>query len=493
MWALALAGWAYVWSMRDIYQAKARVYVDTETVLRPLLSGLAVGTDSNTDLDMMHTLLLARPSLERVAQETGLAPKDLTPTQLQQVVSELSRRIFVSGNRDGVYTLAYRNTDPVMAHRVVTKLLDDFVRATVGYKRDDSTGAQQFLTEQIKAYEQRLRQAEEALASFKQKNIGVMPGQTGDYYTSMQQLMTNVEALQTRSKQLSERRRELERQLDGESPTFGALQSSADSGPYDGQIAELQAKVDQLRLQYTDKHPDIVSGLETIKRMKAENRRLREQGGAAGVMFPTQEGTGATNSQRLAINPVYQTIRVSLSQTNAELAEVRGQLGQLQAQLARLRSRVTVAPEVEAQLAQLNRDYEVNRTQYTALVTRLESARISEQADENTDKLKFRIVDPPVVPLVPDEPNRMLLFTLVAMLAFGVGVAAAFLLNLLRPVFSSRRDVQSALGLRVLGSVARSFDATLTPWYRRDGVLVTGCLALLIGAYLLNVVLLRVI
>ncbi|MCB1623990.1 MAG: hypothetical protein KDI32_05350, partial [Pseudomonadales bacterium] len=215
--------------------------------------------------------------------------------------------------------------------------------------------------------------------------------------------------------------------------------------------------------------------------------------GAAGVMFPTQEGTGATNSQRLAINPVYQTIRVSLSQTNAELAEVRGQLGQLQAQLARLRSRVTVAPEVEAQLAQLNRDYEVNRTQYTALVTRLESARISEQADENTDKLKFRIVDPPVVPLVPDEPNRMLLFTLVAMLAFGVGVAAAFLLNLLRPVFSSRRDVQSALGLRVLGSVARSFDATLTPWYRRDGVLVTGCLALLIGAYLLNVVLLRVI
>jgi len=126
-------------------------------------------------------------------------------------------------------------------------------------------------------------------------------------------------------------------------------------------------------------------------------------------------------------------------------------------------------------------------------VTRLESARISEQADENTDKLKFRIVDPPVVPLVPDEPNRMLLFTLVAMLAFGVGVAAAFLLNLLRPVFSSRRDVQSALGLRVLGSVARSFDATLTPWYRRDGVLVTGCLALLIGAYLLNVVLLRVI
>jgi polysaccharide chain length determinant protein (PEP-CTERM system associated) len=489
MWGLALCGWIYVWTIPDIYRSTARVYVDSETVLRPLLTGLAVGTDVDTDIEMMRTVLLSRPNLETVAKTTGLAAKARTPALLERTVQDLSRQIYLSGDREGTYTLAFRHTDAAMAHRVVSMLLDDFVRETVGHKRDDSTEAQRFLVDQLKTYEQKLRSAEAALADFKQKNLGLMPGQTGDYYSSMQQLLASVEALQTRFRQLTERRVELERQLDGEEPTFGTLQSSPDSGPYDGQIAELQTRIEQLRLQYTDRHPDIVLAQQTIEQLKAENRRLRAEGGA-GLVFG-QGGGAVTSSQRLAINPVYQTIRVSLSQTNAELAEVRGQLGQMQGQLARLRSRVTIAPEIEAQLAQLNRDYEVNRAQYTALLQRLESARISESAQENTDKLKFRVVDPPLMPLLPDEPNRPVLVTLVAIFAIGAGIAAAFLLSLLRPVFASRHAIQDVLGLRVLGSVSRSIDRSVVRWYARDPTLIAGAIVLFVGAYLGNVALWR--
>jgi polysaccharide chain length determinant protein (PEP-CTERM system associated) len=489
MWAVGCLGWAYVWAIKDIYRSTARVYVDSETVLRPLLTGLAVGTDVDTDIEMMRTLLLSRPNLQAVAKTTGLAAKARTPQELERVVQDLSRQIYLSGDREGTYTLAYRHTDPAMAQRVVSLLLDDFVRETVGHKRDDSTEAQRFLMDQLKSYELKLRGAESALADFKQKHIGLMPGQTGDYYTSMQQLMTNVEGLQTRYRQLNERRVELERQLDGEEPTFGTLSSSPDSGPYDGQIADLQARIEQLRLQYTDRHPDILMAQQTIEQLRAENRRLRAEGNA-GLVFG-QGGGAVTSSQRLAINPVYQTIRVSLSQTNAELAEVRGQLGEYQGQLARLRSRVSVAPEIEAQLAQLNRDYEVNRAQYTALLQRLESARISESAQENTDKLKFRIVDPPLLPLLPDEPNRPLLVTLFSVFAIGAGLAAAFLLSLLRPVFASRTDIQEVLGLRVLGSVSRSLDRVVTPWYTRDGTLAMTALALFVGGCLANIALWR--
>jgi polysaccharide chain length determinant protein (PEP-CTERM system associated) len=483
MWAIALLGFAFVWSIRDVYKVATKVFVDSETVLRPLLTGLAVGTEVDTDIGMMTQILLSRPNLERVAKQTGLDAGATSEADRRQIAADLARQLFLSGGRDGTYTLSYRSTDPVMAHRVVTTLLEEFVSKATGLKQTDAEDAERFLSEQLKAYEVRLRSAEAALADFKQKNIGLMPGETGDYYSRMQTLMSNIETLQARNRQLNERRSELERQLDGEEPTFGALQSDGVSGGvYDGQIADLQRRIDQLLMQYTDKHPDILTMREQIAHLQAENERLRASGDRRALS--ADAGTGAS---RLQINPVYQSIRVSLSQTNAELAETRGQLSQQYGQLSQLRSRVNVAPEVEAQLAALNRDYEVNRAQYTTLLQRLESARISDQAQRNAEKLKFRVIEPPVVPLYPEEPNRFFLFTAVMVFAVGAGLALAFLLNLLRPIFSTRTEVQSVLGLRVLGTVSLGEGPTPPPWYLRDMAKLAACALLLFFAYVGNV------
>ena len=49
-WIVALIGWFVVFSLPDQYEANAVVYVDSDSVMKPLLEGLAVDTDSIDEL-----------------------------------------------------------------------------------------------------------------------------------------------------------------------------------------------------------------------------------------------------------------------------------------------------------------------------------------------------------------------------------------------------------------------------------------------------------
>jgi len=134
-----------------------------------------------------------------------------------------------------------------------------------------------------------------------------------------------------------------------------------------------------------------------------------------------------------------------------------------QAFVGELQARVKAVPEVEAELSQLNRDYEVNKHNYDTLVQRLESARISESADQSADNVKFRVIEPPNLPFKPSGPNRDVLNTMVLLMALGAGAALAVLLAQLRPTFSSRELLEKVTGVPVIGAITLALTASREP------------------------------
>ena len=350
---------------------------------------------------------------------------------------------------------------------------------------DDPSG--RHLESQISEYERKLEEAESRLATFKQTNVGAMPGTDGSYFARLEQEMNTLQQLGQALAQMQMRRDELARQLAGEEPTFG-LMGSAEGSPIDGQIARFKAQRDQLMLAYTDKHPQVQSLNETIARLEEEKRRGAKV--SASVAAP---GAGISNEEAMVrsldMNPVYQNLRLSLSQADADLAAIRGQIQAQQALVNNLRSRVAAIPEVEAELARLNRDYEVNKRNYEALLQRLESARISESAEESADNVKFRVIEPPVVPFKPSGPMRAALNTLVLLAALAAGIGLAVLLAQLRPTFSSRDLLQRVTGVPVIGALSVAVQEAVLPWYRRQAVLVGAAVSLLLVVFLLNLVL----
>ena len=490
-WVAAGLGWFGISLMPDVYEAHAKVYLDTDTVLRPLLKDLAVGTDEAAQLNLMANVLRSRPTLERVIRDTPLQYRVKNQADHESMLDGLSKRIVIDPGTRNVYTITFSDTDPRTAQIVVQTVLTTLLDNMLGTKRDDSVNAMEFLQQQIKEYDRRLRDAEEALAQFKRDNVGNMPGQGGDYYTRLQTEMAGLEKLRSDYQLATQKRAELSRQLDGEEPTFGLFTTTKGNSPVDARISELKVKLDNLLLQFTDKHPDVIAVRETIAQLEAQKQREKIAPAQTALGTPLDTGGGANSASQKAalrtldINPVYQSTKIALGQVDLELVELRTQIGAAESRERELRSKVTTIPEVEAQLARLNRDYEVNKAQRTALLQRLESARLSDEASQTTNNSKFKIVEKPLVPQRPASPNRPLLVSGILLLALVAGIGLALGLNMAFPVVTTRDTLKRVTGVETLGSIT-----LLEPtghWYRGPILIISSGFGFLLLVYALIV------
>lgn len=493
---LAAAGWTAVFAMHDVYEASARIFVDTRTALKPALQGLAVEQDVNAQLNYVRQSLLAGPQLATIAKESGVLPPSTTdPRRIQRILDDLSDHTVITvrnasdredeRNSGSIYSLVYRDSDRTRSLRVVKLMLSTLVNETLGGKRAESESAQRFLESQIKDYEQRLQVAEDRLADFKKQHFGLMPTEQGGYFAQLQQESDAVSKAKTSLSTALARRAELSRQLHGDVAIAGAAPMSGGPGglrPSDtvSRIAETQARLDELLLKYTDKHPDVIAARETLEELKA--RRAAE---IAGLRRgdPNAAATSGASS-----NPVYQGAALALTQADVEIAALRAELQQHESKVAELRRLLNTAPQVEAQYAQLNRDYDVNKTQYTALLQSYQKARIGEKAD-TAGSVRFEVVQPPTADFVPVWPPRLLLLAVIFLAAIGGGAALAYALHWLWPVVGSARSLEQLTQLPVLGVVSSGFPGADRRAARRDLLGLSTAFACLVLAFAVVLVL----
>ena len=489
-WGACLIGWMYVFAMPNVYEAKARVYVDSKTVLGPLLRGLALDPNVESELSVVRQALLSRPTLETVARKTDLDLRAKTPEAREGLLASLQKRIVVvtevrqrNSTTDGLYAISFQDHSREKSLAVVETLLNTFVEETLGSKRTGQQSAQRFLSDEIGELERRLTESEDRLADFKKKNVGVMPGEGGDYFQRLQTEMSGLTNVRQSVALAESRRAELQRQLTGEDPFLfgidpGSAQPSGESGDITFRIQEMEGRLEEMLLRFTEKHPEVIAMKSTIDELK---KRQQEELAKAQA---GERSTGLASS--LKSNPVYQGIETELKRVEVQLAELRADLSQRTSRVGELQRLVDTVPEVEAELARLNRDYEITRARYLELVERRETAKLSESA-EKQGVVKFQIIDPPAVGLEPVAPNRMLLLMGVLIVGLGVAAGLMYLLNELRPVYQNTRVLSEATGLPVLGAVSRTWMPDQKARERKGVFVFAGAASLLVAMCLIFV------
>ena len=266
-WLIALPGWLIVYSMPDMYEARATVSVDTNSLLPTLTKGLTVNEDVMDDVALVSRAMLTRPNLEKVAKQSGLAERAQSPQELENLISMLQTTVNVQGGRDRIFRISYTDVDQVQATKVVATLLDAFVESSLGAQGSETDVTETALKLEIDDHVARLRKAEEALADFKKKNIGYMPNEGADYYSRLQAAMTKVNETDRKLRLLEQKRDEITRQLKGELPLLSAGTSdlayaNSDCSKADN-LAQLNKQLSELQVDFTDKHPRIVKLKET--------------------------------------------------------------------------------------------------------------------------------------------------------------------------------------------------------------------------------------
>ena len=474
-WVVAVVGWAVVYRLPDDYQASARVYVDTQSILRPLLSGMTSVPNVEQQVQFMRRTLISRPNVEKVMRSVDLDIKTKTVQEHEKLVDELTAQIKVSGTeRDDIYTISYNNPDPKLGKQIVQSLLTLFVEGSFGGKKQESDKAVQFIEDQIKSYEEKLAAGENALKDFKIQNMGLLPRQGADYSSTLADMTDKLNAARLELAEAEQARNAIKRQMGGEEPApLTQAQQLPEEGinpELDGRIQATEKNLDALRLQYTEEHPDIISNkrlLAQLQQRKKEEAKKRVRSADPGVNY----------------SPMMQQMNVALSVEEARVASLKARVDEYNTRLGRLRSQSTAAPEVEAQLSQLNRDYQINKENYSKLVERREAARLSGDLTSATDMLSFRVIDPPTASTAPIGPNRPRLMSIVFVAALLLGLGVALLMSQIRPTFVSQAALRSATGVPILGTISMNWTDQQKVRRRRRLYAFSAAVAVLFTAY----------
>ncbi|MES2263510.1 MAG: XrtA system polysaccharide chain length determinant [Pseudomonadota bacterium] len=447
MWLCATLGWSAVAALPDDYQTTARIFVDTQSILKPLLSGMTSMPNVEQQVAIMSRTLLSRPNVERVMRMVDLDLNANTPREHELQLDELMGKIKIGGTgSNDIYTITYNNRNPKMVRDVVQSLLTIFVEGSFKGKQDDSQKAVQFIDEQIKTYEDKLLGVENAVKQFKRQNNGLLPRQGSDYNTQLQVSSDALSAARLELMEAEQARNTIKSQVAGDEPVImGEPEAAAIENPeIDARIAALNKNLDALRMQYTELHPDIVASMRLLAQL--QQRKVEENKARAASADPGKN-----------YSPMLQQLKIALTEADARVAAIKIRTQELGARHERLQAQGNAVPEVEAQLAQLNRDYEFNKENYEKLISRREAAKLSGELSSTTEMMTFKIIDPPTVPVRPVGPNRAMLFSLVLGASIVAGAAVALLISQVRPTFLSPAELREHTGLTVLGTVSMNW------------------------------------
>jgi polysaccharide chain length determinant protein (PEP-CTERM system associated) len=442
-WAVAIVAAVVVLRVPERFEATSRVYVDTQTVLKPLMQGLTVEPDIDQMVAMLARTLITRPKLEELISKSHIDEGMKDARDREALIQNLTHNIkFAPSGAQNLYSIAYRDTDRQRALRVAQELVALFVSSGKGNKAQDTEAARAFIDEQISVYEGKLEEAENRLKEFRLKNVGVLGGSDQDYFSRMASTQQDLAGARVELRAAEESRDALQRQLSGVDPRVDSGPALSATPELDARLDTQRKQLDDLRRRYTDDHPDVIAARRLISQLQEE--RAREIQALAG-----KSATSARES-----NPVYQQIKVRFADAEATVASLRGRVSELSNRLAQLQASAERIPKVEAEMAQLNRDYSVIKHNYEELVKRREEASISGDVDASDRLAEFRVVEPPRLNPAPVFPNRLTMIAIALLLSLAAGVVTCYGMAEARPTVCDARALRKISERPVLGSVS---------------------------------------
>ncbi|MEO6517758.1 MAG: XrtA system polysaccharide chain length determinant [Pseudoxanthomonas sp.] len=452
--SLALAALVIGILLPKKYASTTTILVEQSNIITPLMEGRAVPTSVANRAAIAREVAFSRKVMNEILVTGGWMDKQLSPIEQDKLIEEITGRTIMSNPRENLIEIRYVDSDPTRAFHVTQRLADLVISESLATKENESREAYDFINTQVEQYHAKLTDAESKLEIYRNSNPDARPGISADVNARIGELRRQVETAKLDLIDLRSEEVVLQQQLSGESE-INTIQTRA--GQLRARMAELQNQRDQLLSSFTEQHPDVIRTQHQIRDLEQElsSELARQEARRAGSLS-TVEGAAS-------MNPLYGELRSKLSAVRSRSAAVASRISTAQGLLEQELLRNQHIAASESSLAELTRDYEVNRDLYQDLLKRRENARVSMNLDSEQRGLSFRIQEPASMPLRP--------IGLRLLHAAGAGLGAAFLVPMvllvgvvkLDPRARSALQIERDAALPVLGVM----PAYVTPLKRR--------------------------
>lgn len=444
---LCVIGWIFVFMMPDKFESKAKVHIDSSSVIRPLMRGMVIDPDVSALIRIIQQLMFTRPNLEKIIELSQIKPEKTGNLVSAEFIEKLKKDITISGARDkDIFDIGYSSTDPETAKNVVQAVLTVFSEQAQGKALADATDAQHFIEQQIRDYEIRLQEAEKAKEDFKRTNMDFLAGES-DQFKLLNELKGQLNAATAVYHQAVARKNVLGEQVKNVQESdedWGVTNSTEELSEEDARITSLNDRKTELLIKYTENHPEILAIDRLIESLREQKNKNKKQSSNEMDLIGPEKMS----------NPYVQTLKIAYDNAEAEVASNQALIDSVKARISEIEQGLNERLAMDTEMKSLNRDYETISKQYSELLSRREQAHITERVDDQTSNLKFKIADPPTKPTKPSSPNRKIFYSVILVGGIGIGFGLAFLIYFIRPVFMSTRQVRMVTGLPSLGSVS---------------------------------------
>ena len=431
-WAVCILGWLFVSQIPSRYESTARIAVQNSQLLP---DGMGNGPNAQMEsVDQVRQTLISAINLQKVVRGTDLASTVSTDADVAARVAALAQSIKIENQQDTIFKLTVTQGSPKLAQQVAQKLIDIFVESNLVGDRNNTSQSLSFLDRQLDERQKQLQAAEAKRAQYQNQFMGGLPGtgsvadRIGLARSQMAQVDSDLAAAQSSVAAVQGQMAATPRTV---------AEGGGGVGPARARLATLQGQLADARARgFTDNHPDVIA--------------LKNQMAAAQAAAKAEGSGGGAGGQS---NPLYLSLQSMAAEKQAQLASLKVRKAQLQGDLDRLNASLSSNPEAAAQQGAIDRDYQVLKDSYDQLLRQREQVALRGQAQNQTDSMRFSVIDPPTYPRAPTAPNRILLLTGVFLAGLGLGVGSAFALSKLRQTFTTAQSLQRTMGMPVIGSI----------------------------------------
>jgi succinoglycan biosynthesis transport protein ExoP len=395
------------------YVATSTVFIE-KNVISEMVKGITVTPSMEDTIKVLTYATTSRTLLTKVAESLDMNLAKGKNADMDAVVKKLQSAITVNLTRDNnLFTISYTDRDPRMARDVVNTLVRLYIEENTSSKRGESYDATKFLSEQIDTFKTKLEKAESDLNNYKRDQGGVIAIDEG-------RLFEEINLSQQKLYDLELQRRQLEgkRQFTRKS-----------SDPLHANLAALQKRLDELRVEYTEGYPEIIKvkgDIETVK------EQLKMRSGTDDKPLEPQE----------------------LERIESDIAAIKSSEDSLRRYIATNQALLRKLPSAKAGLEKLELNKNSQKNIYDQLFARHGQSEVSKQMEVQDKSTTFRIVDAAVLPKKPASPDRLRIM----MMGIVGGIIASFgVLLLLEQMDGTVKDVDfiKGLGLPVLAVITR--------------------------------------
>ncbi len=417
----------------------------------PNFVGQQNGLDDEERLRAMTQQLVSPQLLSRVIGEEQLGPTPPSEAALARLRSAIGVTLPdpVPGapeRRVNTFVVSYADSDPARAQRVANAIATVFVDENSKSRATRAEDTSAFISAQLQASQTRLASLESSLRREKEAHMGQLPEQTQANLQTLAGLRSQLESNATALRGEQDRLTVTERQLDAMKQGAGDVLLLGRSGERldspESRVLQLEKELASARGTYTDRHPEVV-------RLQDELSKAR------GTVADNQRRPADDRLAQLQSDPTYRQLLADREMARLRLRELERSERDLRAQITLYQSRVEAAPRVEQQLVAVQRDYDLERQQYSDLSAKLRASLIAESVERNGRGEQFRILSPAPLPDTPVKPVPLQVMLLSVAGGLVLGAALGFGREYLDRSVHGVRDLRGATDVPVLGEISR--------------------------------------